>query len=421
MPKPLSDLVGAGQILPRYGGGSIANLPPTIGALLGVDEGWSSPTLAADLIAPLAGDWRRLVLLLVDGIGWNRLLAEVGRDDAGFDELYDRYGLIQEPITSVSPATTSVATTVLLGNGAAPAESGMLGYTFRLPELGVVANALFWKPARHPTAVSGDLERWGLRPETFLPTPSLFQVLAAGGVEGSALLPRSIAASPLARMQLRGKSAVGYEGLSDLFHQLEGWSDHGAGRPAVAYAYYPYFDGISHRDGPDAPSWSALWEAFVFGLKRYLARLPNDTLVLMTADHGHVHTPLAERRTVRDVPGLARHSAHRPAGEARHPYFYARGGHQQAMAGTLAAALGDAFVVLDGEEALASGLYGPPERVHPEADRRIGDVVALARGGASFWDEAPDTELLGMHGSLDPDEMLVPLIAFRGLAGNRGG
>ena len=48
-------------------------------------------------------------------------------------------------------------------------------------------------------------------------------------------------------------------------------------------------------------------------------------------------------------------------------------------------------------------------------------MVALARGGASFWDEAPDTVLLGMHGSLDPDEMLVPLIAFRGLAGNRGG
>lgn len=406
-----ADRLPSGSVLPDYRGRSILNLPATLGALLGVADGWVGPSLAPSLYAPLAGDWKRVILLLVDGVGWNRLERELERDDAGYLALEERYGLARQPLTSVSPSTTSVATTSLLGNGAAPAEHGMLGYTYWLPSLDLIANALFWKPAFAPFAASGSLEDLGLAPETFLPAPSLFATLAAGGVPSRALLPSTIAHSPLSRMQLRGAAVEGFEGAPDLLARLERWQAHDNG-PAFAYGYLPDFDSLSHCDGPDAPSWSELWRGFVRAFSGFVERLDPETLLLVTADHGHVFTPLTERRTWQQHPELQRLCRCPPGGEARHSYLYADPAKRSALLGYCHDHLAASFTVLDGAEALAGGLYGPVGRLHPEAVARVGDVVLLARGGASFWDASNDAQLLGMHGALEADEMLVPLAAF---------
>jgi hypothetical protein len=364
-------------------------------------------------MAALRGPWERVVLLLVDGVGWNRLHDELATDDAGFLALERSHGLARHRLTSVSPATTSVATTTMLGHGAAPAEHGMLGYTFRLPAFDGVINALFWRPEGDTESASGALEGHGFGPEGFLPTPSLFGTLAVGGVAGRALYPRTIAHSPLSRMQLPGAEIEGYEGLEDLTTKLLGWQgDCAAG--SFAFGYLPDFDSLSHRDGPDAPSWSELWRRFVPALAELVGGLAPGTLLLMTADHGHVHTPLGERRTFQELPGVLDLCRDRPGGEARHAYLYARPEATPDLLIACRQALGDTFTVLDGAEALAGGLYGPPERLHPEAAQRVGDAVLLARGGASLWDADNDAVLLGMHGALHPDEMLVPLIAFAG-------
>jgi hypothetical protein len=51
---------------------------------------------------------------------------------------------------------------------------------------------------------------------------------------------------------------------------------------------------------------------------------------------------------------------------------------------------------------------------------RIGDVVLAARDEIAFVDPAlpNETKLLSGHGSLTPDEMLVPLVAAHGRAPN---
>ena len=51
---------------------------------------------------------------------------------------------------------------------------------------------------------------------------------------------------------------------------------------------------------------------------------------------------------------------------------------------------------------------------------RIGDVVLAARDAVAFVDPAlpKEVELRSGHGSLTPDEMLVPLVAARGRAPN---
>lgn len=400
-------------VLPAYDTGCLTHLPPTVGTLLGVEEGWRAAPL------PLAREHagvRKVVTFLFDGIGQRRLAAQLQQDDAGFLELLTRYGGTHGVITSVSPSTTSVATTVLQGNGAAPAELGTLGFTQRMPRLGLVANMLFWRPAGNPVAKNGDLEQWGLVPEEMLTTPSLYRLLTPAGIRTRAFLPHDIARSPLSRMQLRGTETSGYVGWVDMFMQVAAFLEADDG-PAYAYAYLPDFDGISHRDGPDGPSWGPLFEAVVGGLRRFLERLTpaarDGTLVLVTADHGHASTPPAHQRVVQALPGVMARMGLRHAGEPRHTYLYARQGEKAALLDAARSELGPSFLVLDGERALAAGLYGDPDRLHPEASQRVGDVVALARGTASLWDEADVAGVRGMHGALDAEEMLVPLVVLR--------
>ena len=406
-------------VLPRYGGASIANLPATVGKLLGVQEGWASPPLEPDVLDAFGDGIECVVLLLVDGVGWNRLQEQLEREDAGFSGLLERHGVAHLPLTSVVPSTTSVATTVILGNGAAPAETGMLGYAFLLAELGVVANMLFWHPAWKEKRVQGELEAWGVKPETFLKTPSVAEVLKNAGIATHVVMPKAYKNSPLSRMRPRAAEVEGYLNAADMWHKLGGWLEDTAGKRTYAYAYYPDFDTLSHRDGSDAPVWDALWFEFVFHLRRFLSGLSaqqrKKTLFLITADHGHLVTPARGKHFLQDHPGLLELCSVMPGGETRHYYLYARSGCKKGLLEYAQTYLKDSYVALDAEQALQAGLYGDPARLHPDTPRRLGDVVLLAKGTDYLWPGRVERTLLGMHGSLLSDEMMVPLVALRPL------
>jgi len=70
--------------------------------------------------------------------------------------------------------------------------------------------------------------------------------------------------------------------------------------------------------------------------------------------------------------------------------------------------------VLSREQVVADGWFGPS--ITDGVAARLGDVVVAAHAAVSYDD--PDDggpfDLVCRHGSLTPDEMLVPLIAARG-------
>lgn len=447
---PASGLLAPGFVAPYASGRSLTRIPSTIGGLLGAGEGWRSTPLT---LPTVAAGYRRVVLLLIDGLGYDRLAEQLERDDLGLAALLERHapgrnggeeegGPLGEPLITVAPSTTVVATTVLAGNGASPGETGFLGYTQYLPRLGFVANMLFWRPAWAAAARSGDLEAWGLVPEAALPTPTAYRLLASQGVASTAFYPHEITRSPLSRMQTAGARVHGYIGWVDLLAQLGEHLEASAGERGYTFAYFPDLDSLQHRDGPSSPSYPPLLEAFVSGLTRLLERLApaarRETLFLVTADHGHHLVPSAAAAYLGELPALRRLMLRREGGEPRHVYLYARPGATDDLLGAASAALGERFMALRGEDALSAGLYGDPAHLHPEAAERVGDVVLLAREGATLWEadrvrsaderargdgarpaggtlpagDGPPAAAppLGMHGSLTSQEMRVPLL-----------
>lgn len=100
-------------------------------------------------------------------------------------------------------------------------------------------------------------------------------------------------------------------------------------------------------------------------------------------------------------------------------HIYTRPGAEVDVADTWSARLGNNAWVLTREDALAAGLFGVVEEDYAE---RIGDVLALARGDVALVSSQVDrvvSGLLGQHGSLTEEDLLIPLLATAG--GSSGG
>ena len=143
--------------------------------------------------------------------------------------------------------------------------------------------------------------------------------------------------------------------------------------------------------------------------------LPGDAVLVLTADHGQVQF----ERWLKMDPVAKWVRAY--AGDARFRYLYAHPGAEGDLLKASTDAFGDDAWVFSREQLVDERWLGPEA---PAADvlTRIGDVVLAAKGNAAFADPThpSETRLRAGHGSLSPEEMLVPLLAGRGRSGGGG-
>ncbi|WP_263654171.1 alkaline phosphatase family protein [Halomicrobium urmianum] len=222
-------------------------------------------------------------------------------------------------------------------------------------------------------------------------------------------------------MAVPGVTEHVYDGLDGFGQRLADVTTR-SDAPAYVHAYLDHVDRVSHHEGTESDGFRETvatvcdeLSAFVDGLEDEVAR---ETLLLVTADHGHVNTDpernvdLSERDAL--VAALRRHADGTPirmSGSPRNVHLHLRDdGVSEALA-----ALSDLDVAtFTRDEALDRGLFGDRES-SDRFRRRCGDLVVTHRDlGTWFGDAEPDElDLVGMHGGLHPDEMLVPFAAVR--------
>ena len=372
--------------------GSLAALARAAAGSLQVDL----PTWAPDASAPGStgvsiGDLppaRHVVVCLIDGLGWQQLIEH--RDLA--PALADGVGA---PIHTVFPSTTAAALGSL-GTGLLPGSHGMVGMAFRLPETGSVLHPLHWGEEPLPVMVQ--------------PEPTMFEALQAAGVRTTTVAPAAYSASGLTRAVLRGPAYVPAQtvdervaALAELLRQPS---------PSFTYVYWPDLDRLGHQHGIDSEQWRdglGRVDALIAGIR---SALTADTLLLVTADHGMVTCPAAERITIDDHPDLLA-DVTCIAGEPRARHVYLAADRAAAACARWRAVLGERASVLTRAEVVASGLIGT---VEPGIDERIGDLVVVPNGSAALASSVDPraSGLLGQHGGWSPAEQLIPLLHFLG-------
>jgi hypothetical protein len=404
-------------VWPRYEGRSVGNLASTVGNILGADlPRLMLPALEDDLLDGMLDGVERVVLMVVDALGWLQLRRAMAKyDDLVFHRLAERGRLL--PITTTFLSTTNSVLSCIW-TGRPPVQHGLLAYELYLREWMMAVEAIGFSSPHEP--FSGTLTKWGFDPLEFLPVPSLGQILTHRGIHSGAVILKQFTTTPLSRMHFRGINEVrGHRYASDLWLALRQVLAANRGRKFLLGGYWPAVDTLAHRHGPEDASGDGEIRAFSMLMDElFLKELPSEdrdgTLLLMTADHGQIRTPEEAVVVMADHPELLDMLWLPPVGESRVPFFYVRHGRYDAAWNYLHEHFGDDFVFLPREEVLASGLLGPPGDIYAEVPFRLGDIIGFARGDGAFGRRREDAKrLTGRHGGLTPEEMLVPLLALR--------
>jgi Type I phosphodiesterase / nucleotide pyrophosphatase len=388
------DPVPSDVVAPRYGERSLAEVVPALLGALGVP----SPGDGRNAIAfpPV----RSAGLLLIDALGSDLLRRYA--DDAPFLAGLPDVG----PLTAGFPSSTATSLTSL-GTGTAPGAHGVVGITMRVGSARrpTLLHTLHWTdPRTNPPA---DL-REPFPPEGVQSVPTALERAAASCVAVTVVSARRFRNSGLTRAALRGGEFRGVTALGDLAAEMI-TALRGPGLRLV-YGYHADLDALGHEYGPGSLPWRMQLGAVDRLASQIAENLPSDAVLAVTGDHGMV---TVDRRVDADThPDLQRDVA-LLGGDPRSRLVYARRGAAADVLATWREVLGDAALVVSGEEAIAEGWFGP---VSKRVADRIGDVVAVARGGTAIVRSAAEpglSVLPGQHGALSAEEQWVPLLLAR--------
>ncbi|MBV8950751.1 MAG: alkaline phosphatase family protein [Actinobacteria bacterium] len=360
-------------VAPDYDGASIVGVVPAL--VRGTRPSW---------FPEVARDRGPVVLLLLDGLGWTALEAH--------RSLLPRLGGLEgQAITTVAPSTTASALTSLV-SGLTPAEHGIVGFRMRVD--GSVLNVLRWNTDTGPGPDPFTVQRH----DAFLGRPV------------PVVTKSEFRSTKFTEAHLRGTRFVGWQTTSTLVQQCRRLIGEGE---RLVYAYYPGVDSVAHEFGLHDEFFRAELVATDRLVGDLLDALPSNVTLLVTSDHGQVHIGAAGWVGLEPLRDLVDSYA----GDGRFRYLYARRGASRELLAAAREEYGHQAWVLSRDE-LADGGWLGPAPVRAAVRRRLGDVVLAAHEPVGFVDPTLPREagLVAGHGSLTPDEMLVPLVAARGAA-----
>jgi hypothetical protein len=357
------------QIRPEYAGGCISNI---VRGLQSKADWVPEPARTADAV----------VLLILDGFGWNELQRRAS--DAPTIASLDGGS-----ITSVVPSTTPTALSSI-STGLPPAEHGVVGYRIWLGD--GVLNVIRWA-------------KQGAQP----PDPSAIQPRDAFGGQALPVVTRAgFRDSKFTDLLYRGADFHGYFSTSGLVETSRVLVERGE---RFVYAYYDGPDLVAHMHGMRDGYFEREVRYCDALVDQMLDALPERAALVVTADHGHVH--FDDRVDLGPLNALCVAQS----GESRFRYLHAKPGAAAELESAARELCIDRAWCFTRNQLLDEGWLGP-KAPSAEVRRRIGDVVLAASGPIGFVDpnNPGESRLLSGHGSLTGDEMLVPFLAARGRA-----
>ena len=383
-------------ILPDYAAMSLPHVPSVIFQALGDSEANSPLAQAVDV-----GRFERVVLVLIDGLGYRSLNRMIAAGTVPTLANLTRRGAYL-PITSVFPSTTVTALTSL-ATGLAPVAHGMLGYRLYLREIDAITDMI--RLQRLDGAERSDAPDLA----EILSIPTFCQRLSDQEIASHIVLPRAIAGSGLSQLLYRGCTKIEQaSGLPDMCVQVRRVLAEATG-PAFVTLYWPGLDTVAHSRGPESEAYQAEAMAIDAILGSQLVDRLEQTLLVLTSDHGMVTMEATDYRELSTLGPVADSLTRLPVGEPRASYLHLREA-DSSTSGEFGS-LEEGLLCIRADRVLASGLIGLGD-AHPEARSRIGDELVVSTGTAGLFHPYPGApRLRGMHGGLTDAEMLVPLIA----------
>jgi hypothetical protein len=332
---------------------------------------------------------RHVCLIVVDGLGALNL-AEFSADAPFLNEL----ATDAATASTGFPSTTATSMSII-GTGSETGRTGIVGYSAMNPATGENANFVAWRnlPAPH------EIQR----------EPVLLEKIVRSGLRVRSIGLARYNGSGMTLATLRGPE---YEEAISLRDHFERALLHCVS-PGLTHLYWADIDKVGHHYGVGSPEWRQALRDFDRELARFVANLPTETQLVLTADHGMINVDLAQRIDVAQHFALAR-GLRGLGGEPRltHAYFNSPGAADKALP-AWQGTIGEHGVVLTRDQAIDLGLFG---EVASHVRDWIGHLIVIAKKRATVIDSEtmspPAIGLRGVHGSLTETEVTVPAVIY---------
>ena len=352
----------------------IANIPNSILKYYGADT--VGDTLP-ELDCHLDRKYKNVIVMLLDGFGTSIMYSDLEWQSQFQKHLVSSIDSVF--LSSTVPATTSVITGLL------PCGHAWLGWDNYYKDVGsnvtVFLNTLQY--SSEPAA------RYNVA-QTLTPYKSIQERLIEAGVNAYTV-------SPFAKPN------------PDTFRKIMNRVKKLCNEPGrkYIYAYWPQPDDVLHEFGCEAEE----TKKCVRDLEKQIVKFASgmeDTLLIVTADHGHIDTQISR---LYDYPEITDCLERLPSLEPRVVNFFVKKGRKKDFLREFKKIYGEHFKLLTKKEVLERELFGTGTE-HAKFRDMLGDYLAIATDDMSIM-FAEDTPWKAMHGGISYNEVKVPLIIYK--------
>lgn len=393
-----------GFVRPDYDSFNLKNVLPQIASVFGITAPRCS-TLP-DGCLPESRGIRRVVLIIFDGLSYNRLLTHISRHDSAFAGAAERGHLT--PITTVFPSTTSTALTSLF-SGLSPAQHQIIGYHMFSKKYGLIHNTLDMKP------IYGYNSRVELTKEYAQRIPLLAPIFESRSINVQIITKGNIIGSGLSQITYRDQIPTPYILGSDMWvHTAKALktTEH-----SLTIVYYSGVDSLAHEYGAYSPEVSFELASIDHSLRLFIdslnEKVKEETLLVCVADHGTADADEAVYLT--DCPQVMEHLLLPPVGDGRASYLFCKPNHEDSFRAAFEDAV-SGFKLFPSDDLIKLGMFGEPIN-REELKEKVGSFTALSNSRKildyPFFEEDRESFSGGAHGGMTAEEMVIPLLSAR--------
>lgn len=368
-------------------------LPPHPKALGTIRHVFSSALQAAQGQANPLGlaHKKKIVVVLVDGLGIEQIKQRAGHAP-WLSSLINSSTITH----SAFPATTSV-NVGSFSTGLWPGEHGLVGH-------------LVWD--RNQDERMNLLVGWNERtnPLEWQPNATVAMMAKAAGIAANVVAASEYENTPFSTITMRGATFLAADTWADRFSRARDILAGSEG--SITYLYIPELDKYGHKNGWTSSGYATMLEDLDAALRSFIAKLPKDAGVIVTADHGMVETTKDKQLILDDYLERSGHTQFY-GGDTRVGFVYLddMSSIQQVVDDLNPVAY--AFDAVSTQAAVEAGWFGP---VGQQAKDRLPELMLLAKGNYTLYHskyfKPRSFEMISHHGALSAAETRIPLIRF---------
>lgn len=370
----------------------IAGIPNSVLRSMGLEPGRRTLELLDRYLEGRC--YENVVVILLDGMGKNIMDANLPKD--GFFASH-----LVGTLSSTFPPTT-VAATTSIQSGKEPCEHGWLGWDCYYPQIDKNVTVFLNKETGTDEQAEDYNVAW-----RYCGYESTVDKLLKAGVQAYNAMPF-------------------LEPFPDTFEKICDRIAGLCGKPGrkYIYSYWREPDHLMHEKGcfgKDAKELLGRLEAQVEELceriseskaveNECIKNKPKEgdgTLVIVTADHGHIDT---KGVALIDYPKICECLSRLPSIEPRALNFFIKPGMEEQFVSEFNRRFSEKFRLFTKAEVLENKLFGRCTE-HPAFHDMLGDYLAVATGDLCIYNTREEADFfIGAHAGLTAEEMTIPLI-----------